>query len=373
MQKNPLPPFGSKEFFRSLNKKKGFKITVTLAALLLILSPKILPAVGNVLSEPNEKIAPPPRLDVTVLKPESFDEIIEATGSLLAKSQVELSPEVSGKITELHIQEGTPVASGDLLVRINDRDLQAELSGARSELQLLMRTEDRKRQLLEKGGATQEEHDVIQAQINTKKAEIERIQADIQRTEIRAPFDGILGLRHVDQGAYVTPSTTIASIQNLSSMKIEFSIPERYAPHVEPGKKIRYRVQGIDSLFSGEVYAVEPQIDVRSRTFKVRAVSPNELGLLKPGAYAEINLVLDSHQNTITVPNIALIPEGSQFKVYRYSRGKAIPTMVEIGDRDQEKTQITAGLKVSDTILLNGFMQIEDSSTVAVRKIISNE
>lgn len=371
--KNNLQSNKMKESFSRLMKKKSFKIALALIVLVLILSPKILPALGNVLSEPSVEHTPPPAVDMAVLQAGEFKQVISATGSLLANAHVELSPEVSGKITKLDIEEGRLVKQGDLLVKINDRDLQAELKGAQSELQLLTTTEDRKRQLLEKGGATQEEYDVIRAQINTKKADIEHIRANIQRTEIRAPFDGILGLRQVDPGAYVTPSTAIASIQDLSLMKVEFSIPERYSSVVEPGNEITYRVQGMDSLFSGEVYAVEPQIDVRSRTFKIRAISDNEAGLLQPGAYAEIELVLDSQENTLTVPSIALIPEGSDFKVYRFTNGKAVSTKVEVGLRDEQKTQILEGLKDSDTVLLNGFMQIENDSRVALRKIQSNE
>lgn len=373
MKKNQTETSESTTLWSRFTRKKGAKISLALVVLLMILSPKIVPVVGNVLSDSETASTPPPRLDMTILKPGPFHQGITATGSLLARAQVELSPEVSGKITQLHIEEGTPVKAGDLLVKINDLDLQAELRGAQSELELLRRSEDRKRQLLEKGGATQEEYDVIQAQINSKIAEVQHIQANIQRTEIRAPFDGLLGLRHVDQGAYVTPSTTIASIQDLSSVKVEFSIPERYATHVKPGNPITYRVQGIDSLFTGEVYAVEPQIDVRSRTFKVRAESPNPQGLLQPGAYAEVDLILNSQENTLSVPNIALIPQGTEFKVYRYSNGRAVPTIVEAGVRDQEKTQIISGLNAQDTILLNGFMQVEDSSRVAIRNIKTNE
>lgn len=370
---NNLQDNKPKGSFSRLVKKKSFQLTIALVVVFLILSPKILPALGNVLSEPAEEHTPPLAVDMAVLQPGEFNQVISATGSLLANAQVELSPEVSGKITRLEIEEGTFVEEGDLLVKINDRDLQAELKGALSELQLLTTTEDRKRQLLEKGGATQEEYDVIQAQINTKKAEIEHIRANIQRTEIRAPFDGILGLRQVDPGAYVTPSTPIASIQDINKMKIEFSIPERYSSAVKTGNEITYRVQGMDSLFAGEVYAVEPQIDVRSRTFKIRAISDNQAGLLQPGAYAEIDLVLDSHSDALTVPSIALIPEGTDFKVYRYSNGRAVPTEVSIGVRDQGKTQILEGLKATDTVLLNGFMQIEDNSRVALRKILPNE
>lgn len=362
----------AKQFQHYLSiKKRKKKVTTILLVLLLValFIPKILPVLGSVVAENNTETAIHMEMDVMVIQPQKFEHKIFATGNLLANYQVNLSAEVPGKIVGLYIDEGSEVKKGDLLVKINDNDLQAQLKGAKFELALMQQAENRKRQLLDKGGTTQEEYDVIRGQVNNKKAEIEYINAQIQRTEIRAPFDGILGLKYTDQGAYVTPNIQIASLQDISKIKVEFSIPEQYSSVIKNGNEIRFNVQGTDSVFTGTVYAIEPQIDTRSRTFKVRAISDNSQGLLQPGSFADITLILESFEDAIMVPTIALVPEGTNFHIYTYQNGKAIEKEVKIGERDNKMINIMEGLNASDTILINGLLNVQDSASVAIRDI----
>lgn len=361
---NQLPHFSSPK-----SRKKKLSSIVVIALILGLLTPKILPVLGNVVSESTKEMAAPMELDVMVLEPQKFEHKIFATGNLLANYQVNLSAEVAGKIIGLYIDEGATVEKGDLLVKINDNDLQAQLKGAVFELELLQQAENRKKQLLDKGGTTQEEYDIIRGQVNNKKAEIAYINAQIQRKEIKAPFDGVLGLKYVDQGAYVTPNKQIASLQDISKIKIEFSVPEHYSSLISTGNQIRFSIQGSDSLFTGTVYATEPQIDIRSRTFKVRAISDNSQGLLKPGSFADITLITEAIENAIMVPAIALVPDGTNFHVFQYQNGKAIEKEVKVGDRDSEMVNILEGLNASDTILVNGLLNVQDSTAVAIRNI----
>lgn len=361
-----IPP----QFLLHSPKRKKKAITILgVFVLVALLIPKILPVLGSVTKGSATEDPLPMELDMLVLQPQKFEHKIFATGNLLANYQVNLSAEVPGKIIGLYINEGAEVKKGDLLVKINDNDLQAQLKGAKFELELLEQAESRKKQLLDKGGTTQEDYDVTRGQVNNKKAEIAYINAQIQRTEIRAPFDGFLGLKYVDQGAYVTPNIQIASLQDVSKIKVEFSVPEQYSSVIQKGNTIRFSVQGIDSLFTGSVYAVEPQVDTRSRTFKVRAISDNSYGQLQPGSFADIVLVLESFDSAVMVPSIALVPNGNRFSVFQYHNGKAREKEVTIGDRDSGLVNILEGLNASDTILLNGLLSIQDSTTVAIREI----
>jgi membrane fusion protein (multidrug efflux system) len=362
-----LKRFSPRFLFQSPKRKKKTITILSVFVLIALLLPKILPVLGNV-----DKVsdnAAPMELDLLVLQPQKFEHKIFATGNLMANYQVNLSAEVPGKIIGLYINEGEEVKEGDLLVKINDNDLQAQLRGAKFELELLEQAESRKKQLLDKGGTTQEDYDAIRGQVNNKRAEIAYINAQIQRTEVRAPFDGFLGLKHVDQGAYVTPNLQIASLQDVSKIKVEFSIPEQYSSIIRKGNIIRFSVQGIDSLFSGAVYAIEPQVDTRSRTFKVRAISDNSHGQLQPGSFADITLVLESIDSAIMVPSIALVPNGSRVNVYKYHNGMAIAKEVTIGDRDSGLVNIVEGLDAADTILVNGLLGLRDSTKVAIREI----
>lgn len=198
---------------------------------------------------------------------------------------------------------------------------------------------------------------------------MEILEAQIRRTEIRAPFDGILGLKYVDIGAYITPTTRIATLQDLSNMIVDFAVPERYAQQVRIGNEIRFTVQGTDSVFTARVYAQEPQVDTRTRTIQVRAATSNEGRLLRPGSFATIDVVLDESDTAILVPSIALIPDMGAYKVYKYSGGTAIGVPVEVGSRTPTGVQITHGIVAGDTVLVSGLLRVQEGMPVQLSTI----
>lgn len=287
-----------------------------------------------------------------------------SAGTLVANEEVDLRAESSGRITQILFQEGTSVKQGQLLVKINDAELQAQLQRAQYRLKLAQTREERQRKLLAERAVSQEEYDITLNELNTLKAEVEIIKAQIEKTEVRAPFNGIVGLRYVSVGSYISPTTRIASIQNLCPLKLDFSIPEKYASLVRKGDKVFFKVQGIDQLLEGQVYAIEPKIDPVTRTLPIRAVYPNSDRRILPGAFAEVELVLQDADSTVLIPSEALVPELKGQKVFVAKQGKAVAKPVEIGLRTDREVQITAGLSDGDTVITTGILQLRPGMAV---------
>ncbi|HEY4799974.1 MAG TPA: efflux RND transporter periplasmic adaptor subunit [Bacteroidia bacterium] len=309
-----------------------------------------------------------------VVKPVVLDNKIFSTGTVLSNEETVLVPEVAGKIIAINFKEGSRVSKGDMLVKINDADLQAQLKKFGVQEKLAAQNEAREKKLLDINGISQAEYDAALTQLNTVKADIELTQAQIAKTEIHAPFNGTIGLKYVSEGSFVTPTTAttaaikIATLQQIDPVKIDFSVPEKYSSAVQLGDSVLFTVQGSDEKFKGEIYAIEPKIDLSTRTIQLRAICQNRNGKIFPGSFAKIDLILKKTSNTVLIPTEALIPELKGQKVFLCKNGRARSQKVETGIRLPEKIQITNGLQAGDTVITTGIMQLRDSSLV---KIIS--
>ncbi len=300
----------------------------------------------------------PMRVRAEVVTPRLLRDRLFATGTVRANESVELRSEATGKITEIHFQEGRPVRTGALLIKINDNELQAQLRKAEYRVTLASDREARQRQIYEKGGISLEEYEATLNELNVLRADVELIKAQIDKTEVRAPFNGTVGLRQVSVGSFISTTTPIATLQDITPVKIDFSIPERYAQRVRVSDKISFTVEGLASRFEGTVFAVEPRIEAGTRTLLLRAQSPNPKGQLLPGAFAEIELVLEEIADALTVPSIAVIPEFGGAKVFVVQGGTAMPRPVETGIRTEEVVQITDGVAPGDTVLVSGIQSL---------------
>jgi membrane fusion protein (multidrug efflux system) len=305
-------------------------------------------------------------VDIYVVTNEILKNRILTTGSVLSNEEVELKSETSGRITDIYFREGKSVKQGELLVKINDAELQAELLKAEYRQKLAQDKEARGRKQLEIEAISQQDYDVIQNELNTIKAEMQLIRAQIAKTEIRAPFDGHVGLRYVSKGSLISQDSRIAHLLDLNPIKIDFTVPEKYGSLVHPGDRITFRVQGQDDEHAGEVYAVEPRIDAATRTLQLRARSDNPGGAILPGAFAEVNLHLEEIADALMIPTEALIPELGGQKIYLMRNGKAMPSNVEIGLRTEDRIQITAGLAPGDTVITSGILQLRPGLDVTV-------
>lgn len=368
-----------------MNKKFRIIITILLiiTVAIIIFYPKIKPAFGSKSREakpvPGEMSGGNPGtmqrrnvLNVSgfLIKPTVMNELINSLGTLRPDEEVELSFETSGKIVGINFTEGTRVKKGDLLAKINDKPLQAQLEKLEAQLKLAEGKEFRQRSLLDKDAISQESYDQIVTDLQAIQADINLIKARISETELRAPFDGIIGLRYLSEGSYATPSTKIARLIKMSPIKLEFSIPERYADEINIGFPVIFTVD--DKNYNAYVYAVDPKIDLNTRTIVIRALYPNSREELKSGRFASVTLRLSQIENAIAIPTEALIPEMEGEIVYLYRNGKASGVKVATGLRTESYIQIVNGLKFGDTLITTGILQLRESLPVVLDTIIVN-
>ncbi|MCC5926228.1 MAG: efflux RND transporter periplasmic adaptor subunit [Bacteroidetes bacterium] len=301
-----------------------------------------------------------------IIQPEPFSERIITTGNIIANEEVMLRPEVSGRVTELFIQEGNAVKRGDVLLKINDADLRAELLRTRLQLELAEIREARQKALLENRAIAAEDYEVALNQVNTLKAEIELIQARIEKTEIRAPFDGIIGLRNISPGAYITPSDIVVSLQDFDRIRLDFSIPERHAARVRNGDRVEFTRLGTQRRYNARIIAIEPRIDATTRTLSLRAFAENPGREIIPGSFVEVSLELREIPDAMLIPTQALIPELGGASVFIADNGSAQQVRVQSGVRTEDRVQITSGISPGDTVLTSGILQLRNGLPIRV-------
>jgi len=308
-----------------------------------------------------------------VIVPTQLNELIYSTGSLLPDEEVDLSFETSGKIVGIYFEEGTRVKKGELLSKINDKPLQAQLLKLQAQKKLTEEKEFRARQLLDRDAVSRESYDQVATELQSIEADIMLIEARIAETELRAPFDGVVGLRMISEGAFATPQTKIIRLVKTDPLKIEFSIPERYAGEVTPGFPVTFNIDGFQNSFDAKVYAIDPKVDINTRTILVRALFPNTKEKLKPGRYAQITAQLSQIENAVSIPTEALIPEMDGEKVFILSKGKAWERKVTIGLRTKSHIQIRTGLNFGDTLLTTAILQLRNDLPVQLDTLITNQ
>ncbi len=304
-----------------------------------------------------------------VVQTEHLNNNVFATGTVLANEEVELRPEASGKIIQINFKEGTPVSKGDLLIKINDSDLLAQLKKLQLQIKLASEQEEREKKLLAINGVSQEEYDIALNQLNSLKADEEYTHAQIAKTELRAPFTGIIGLKNVSEGSYVSPAQTIAWLQQIDPVKIDFSVPEKYGTIVHKGDKISFTSSNSRDTMSGEVYAIQPRIDIATRTLEIRALSPNKQGKIIPGSFVKVNLVLKQFDDAIMVPTQAVVPVLKGKNIFVYRNGKAESQAIETGIRTDTEIQILSGIHSGDTIIITGLMQLRGGMAVSLTNV----
>ncbi len=312
----------------------------------------------------------PVTVSAYVVTTQDLTNAVVATGSLLPNESVDLYSEVSGRIVTLAIQEGRPVAKGALLVKLYDGDLQAQLLKQQAVQENNQRIQERNKLLLDRGGISQQEYDVLATNLKSATADIEVTRAQIRRTEILAPFSGVIGLRNVSLGAVVSSQTLIARLQQTSTLKLDFSVPERYGSRVKPGNAVSFTVDGTSGNFGGKIYAIEPNVDVTTRSLRIRAlVAGADRHGLRPGVFAKVNLTI-AENRAIVIPTQALMPQLRSNQVIVIRNGKATFQNVTTGLREQSLIQITSGLTVGDTIATTGLLFLKPDGPVKVGKVI---
>lgn len=303
-----------------------------------------------------------------IIKPQLLTDEIRISGSLLPDEEVDLSFETSGKIVEVNFDEGSTVKKGQLLAKVNDRQLQAQLQRLVSQLKLAEDRVFRQNALLERDAVSKEAYEQVKTELATLNADIDIVKANIALTELRAPFDGVIGLRQVSVGAYASPSTIVAKLTKISPLKVEFSVPERYAGEVKKDANLTFNVEGKLDGFAAKVYATESRIS-DMHTLTIRALYPNNNGNLLPGRYVSVHLKKDEIPNALAVPSEAIVPEMGKDKIYLYKSGKAQPVEISTGIRTEAEVQVLRGLQVGDTIITSGTLQLRTGLPVILDNI----
>jgi membrane fusion protein (multidrug efflux system) len=310
-------------------------------------------------------------VNAMVIKPTLLENKIFTTGTLLANEEVQLQPEIAGRVTDVYFTEGSKVKKGDVLIKINDRESKAQLKGKEIEEKQASDIETRMRRLFEVKGISQEEYDKAANALNMIKAQKEVIEAQLAKTEIVAPFDGIIGLRYVSPGSFVSTNMLVATMQDIDPIKVEFSVPEKYVKQIKKGTKIMVLAGDSEEEYQGEVYAVESKIDLTTRTIKARAKIPNLAGELIPGSFARVDITLEQLPNAIVIPSESVIPELNGEKVFICVNGKIHSVAVKTGIRTEKNIQIVEGLNSQDTLILTGLLQLSDGKAVEIKNLKS--
>ncbi|MFI5252376.1 MAG: efflux RND transporter periplasmic adaptor subunit [Bacteroidota bacterium] len=320
-------------------------------------------------SDTSAKPAPgggPMMVKGVVLKPQVLENIVRSSGTVLASESVDLVAETAGRIDTILASEGAHVRNDELLLKINDDDLQAQLRKTNLQISLAADQEQRQKQLSEKNLISKEQYDITANQLFTLKADFDNLQASIRKKEIRAPFDGIFGLRYVSKGSYVSPTSRIASIQKINPLKVDFSIPEKYAGKVFIGDIIQCKNDELKLQFAGKLYAIEPKIDPATRTVQLRAMCENKSEKIFPGAYVQIDFHLKNIPDAIMVPTQVIIPVLKGQTVLIRRNGIVASVQVQTGIRTPSLVQITNGLAAGDTVITTGILQLRPGMPVNV-------
>ena len=324
----------------------------------IIVTSMMLSACGSKVNDPSPgapAVAEPMSVSGIVVRPAPLENVVRSSGTVMASESVDLVAESAGRVETIAFHEGGHVAKNQLLVKINDEDLQAQLRKTTLQIQLASDQEGRQKQLFDKSAVSREQYDIALNLVNTLKADRDNLVASIRKREVRAPFDGVAGLRYVSEGGYVTQSTRIASLQKL-----------KYAGQVSVGDLVDFSSDQTKLRFTGELYAIEPKIDPSMGTLQLRAICGNSAGKLLPGAFVHIELRLRRIEDALMVPTQAVIPVFKGQTVLLRRKGVVVSVPVRTGMRTATSVQITDGITAGDTVITTGILQLRPGVPVLV-------
>ncbi|MEN9579164.1 MAG: MexH family multidrug efflux transporter periplasmic adaptor subunit [Pseudomonadota bacterium] len=303
-------------------------------------------------------------VEVHRVRPEAFEVSVYATGTLVARESVELVSELSRRLLRVHAQEGQTVTKGQVLFELDSAELRAELAKVAVQARLAQTTLAREQKLLPEGLTTEQQLEAAQANLDAVVAQRRGLEVTLSKTVVRAPFAGQLGLRRVSEGAWVSPSTVLTTLQDVTELKVDFTLPERYAGQVGVGAELRVKVTGLGESFRGKVAAIEPRIDSETRSLLVRGVLPPDARLV-PGAFAEVTLPLRASE-ALLIPAIAVVPGVEGRRVFVVEDGVARARNVELGVRTTDRVQVLAGLSSGDAVVVSNLLRVREGVALAL-------
>jgi membrane fusion protein (multidrug efflux system) len=326
---------------------------------------------------------PPLPVEAMIVSEKELSADIEIPGTLMANESTEIHPEVSGRLVLLNVREGAMVGKGTLLAKLYDGDMQARMKSLnvqlkKSEIQLKIaqQTEERSAKLLKIQGISQQDYDMTLLQVNNImadmgiiNAQMGEIRANMTKLNIYAPYSGKLGLKNISPGAFVTPSTIITTISQVSQLKLQFSVPEKYGATIKKDQLVDFTIDGSQKNFSASVIATEDAIEENTRSLAVRALIKGNDQELFPGAFARVKIVLGKNENALMIPNNSIVPQGRKKLIYVFKNNKAVSTEVTTGVRDSVNIQILSGIIKGDTVITSGLLFLKPNSDVKITKV----
>lgn len=290
---------------------------------------------------------------------------IEAVGSLRSNEAVILRPEIAGRITEILFDEGQKVRKGMALIKLDAAIARAQLEQARSSVVLSRANHERAEDLFRRGAGTQRARDEAVAKLQSDEASLSLAQATLDKSTLVAPFDAVIGLRRVSIGDYVNPGQDLVNLENTDSLKVDFRIPEIYSMQIKVNQSVQIRLDAIpDRTYEGKVFAIDPAYDPNGRAIILRARLANTDGLMHPGMFARVTLLIEERESAIVVPETALVPIGQEQFVFRVVDSKAVLTKVTIGQRRRGQVEIVGGLQSEAIIVIEGALKLRDGTAV---------
>jgi membrane fusion protein (multidrug efflux system) len=310
------------------------------------------------------KVKPAILVEGRILKPTASSNIINVSGTIMSNEEVMLQSQIAGVVTKVLFTEGSHVNQGDLLVKIDDAQFQAQLQKDEVLKQLDSITERRQKANLVINAISEQDYDIALNNLNAVKADMKLIQVSIGYTNIRAPFDGIIGLKNISNGSYVTPNVVIANLEETVPVKVDFYIPEKYISQIQKEDIVNFSVTGYSETFQGKVFAIDPKVDMSTGSIHVRAIYENKDRRLFPGQFATVSIVLSHSESSIMIPTEAVIPKVIGQNIYIYKNGKVASVPISLGIRTDSMVEITKGLHLGDTIITRGTQLIYPNSIV---------
>jgi len=296
-----------------------------------------------------------------------MSEQVTAVGTLLSNESVTVSSEIPGRLKEIHFQEGQRVEQGEPLFTLDDSVYRAQLADAEAKLKLAEQTYKRTSTLFTNKYATAQSADESASNLAVNTAAVELARVQLEKAHIVAPFSGIVGLRHVSAGEYITAGQGLVNLESVDPMKADFRVPEKFLPAIRVGQTIRIRVDAFpDDSFEGKVYAIDPRLDVGGRSLLVRAMVPNGDQRLRPGLFARVTVLLQLKEDALSVPEQAIVPQGDSQFVFKIVDGKVKMTKVVTGTRREGRVEIVEGLSAGDQVVTAGQLKIRDGTAVSV-------
>lgn len=281
---------------------------------------------------------------------------LSVTATLRANESAVIKPEVSGRVMEIPFTEGAPVKKGDILFKMDGSVQKAALSQAQANVNVATNNAQRYKDLVGERAVSKSQYEQALAERNTANANVALAKANLDKMTIRAPFDGVAGIRNVSVGDVVDPTNELVSVTQTTPLRVIFDVPERFLPVVQAGSKVNFTVPSKpDTQFEATIVARDSMIDPVTRAVRVQATVPNEDGALLSGQFATLGFALSAPTEVLAIPDSAIIPEGGSFSVFKVGDGGAVEKVqVKTGLRDAAHVEILDGLADGDTVVTAG-------------------